>query len=396
MFERHRVLFVSVVDLAGSSGQNIATRELLRALGGLDHVKLGVVYASSGGALPKSVAGHTSWSAKLPEPGPGSVAWHVRLQGALVTSVLRGIKEFDPDVVVARLGPSLFVPPIVASIRRVPYALLIRGMGGWENQPLVYRLGRPIASLAWAINVRAADRVFVAFSEIKGKADAVRGPGRRQAVIVPNGVDPSLFRPLPIESARSSLAALRLPPGAFVVGFVGSLKPRHRVDLLIGAFASHVRSQNAQLRGESILLVVGDGPERAGLEEQAQKLGVADRIRFAGHVDHGAVNTYMAAADVLAAVVDPEDLSNPIKCYEYLACGRPVVISEKQEFEFVAREELGVTVSVNTVAAFAAGITQVAALSHQERKRMGGRARDQVVKSHTWEARARRIVKELS
>ena len=72
------------------------------------------------------------------------------------------------------------------------------------------------------------------------------------------------------------------------------------------------------------LLLVGDGPVRDELEQQAQRLGVADHVTFTGVVQRDQVASYVAAFDIALqpAVVA---YASPLKLFEYLALGRAIV-----------------------------------------------------------------------
>jgi glycosyltransferase involved in cell wall biosynthesis len=87
-----------------------------------------------------------------------------------------------------------------------------------------------------------------------------------------------------------------------------------RHDLLLEAWR--------HLPGEQILLLAGDGSQRAQLEQQAYSM--RDRIRFLGN--RSDVSTLLAAADVTVLISDSEGL--PLAILESLAAGRPVVASD--------------------------------------------------------------------
>src|SRR5207247_157692 len=110
----------------------------------------------------------------------------------------------------------------------------------------------------------------------------------------------------------------------FVVGFVGSLKPWHGVDTLVEAF----RMLRAA-RPDAHLLLVGEGPSREALERRVASRGLGEAVSFTGAVPYHEIPHYLAAMDVAVA---PHAASNhfyfsPIKIFEYLAAGCPVVAS---------------------------------------------------------------------
>lgn len=133
-----------------------------------------------------------------------------------------------------------------------------------------------------------------------------------------NGLDlDRLHRPSADERAAAR-RELALPEDAFVMLTASRLAAWKRVDRAIRAMPS-VRSW---VPG-AILLVVGDGEERARLEALAREAGVAASVRFAGAVPQRDVMRCMHAADVFLAVADLSNVGNPL--LEAMACGMCVV-----------------------------------------------------------------------
>lgn len=120
------------------------------------------------------------------------------------------------------------------------------------------------------------------------------------------------FLPAP----QSTPAAAQDRPFAFLC--VARLSPEKGHKLLIEAFAEAFDgAADARLR------LVGDGPSRPGLEELADRLGVAARIDFAGALSAECVRAEMEAADALVLASEKETFG--VVVIEALACGLPVV-----------------------------------------------------------------------
>jgi glycosyltransferase involved in cell wall biosynthesis len=100
------------------------------------------------------------------------------------------------------------------------------------------------------------------------------------------------------------------------LGFTGFVRDWHGLDKVIELIA------NADAGWH--LLIVGDGPARNALEKQAMALGVTDRLTITGIVGRDQVAAHVAAFDIALqpAVVD---YASPLKLFEYMALGRPVV-----------------------------------------------------------------------
>ena len=129
---------------------------------------------------------------------------------------------------------------------------------------------------------------------------------------VPNGVDLQRFaRPGP---APARPPEWRLAPGGVVVGTVAALRPEKNLARLVRAAA---KAGPDAIR----LVIVGDGPDRAGLEQLAGGLLPAGHVAFAGHLaDPAASYRHM---DIFALSSDTEQM--PLSLLEAMASGLPAV-----------------------------------------------------------------------
>lgn len=208
------------------------------------------------------------------------------------------------------------------------------------------------------------------------------------AVVVPNGVDVELFRVRPPRVlARSELG---LPSSASLVAFTGSLRPWHGLDSAIEALAA--------LPATVHLVVAGDGPVRVRLERLAERLGLADRVHWLGQVPHDRIPLVLAACD--AAVAPYPDLDgfafSPLKLYEYLAAGVPVVASSIGQIRRCLDDgRWGSLVAPGDPAALAAGIGAVLAAPDLAAVR-ADQARAHALAQHGWANRAQQVLDHLA
>jgi glycosyltransferase involved in cell wall biosynthesis len=140
------------------------------------------------------------------------------------------------------------------------------------------------------------------------------------------------------------------------------------------------------------LLVVGDGPARAGLEQQAATLGIAKRVHFTGIVERDDVAKYVAAFDIALqpAVVD---YASPLKLFEYLALGKAIVAPAQPNIKEILSHEK------NALLFDPAHPEQLAASIHRLctdtalRLHVADGARAAIVEQKlTWKANAQRVV----
>ncbi len=165
----------------------------------------------------------------------------------------------------------------------------------------------------------SADRILVTAEALEDYVHQ-RGASRRAVRVLPCGVSDRMFADL--DDRR------RVDPERFVIGFLGSLKPWHGIDVLLESFA--------QLREKSEayhLLIVGDGPLRRYVELIRSSRGLGSSVEIAGAVPHERVHEYLAQMDVGMAPYPQLDsfYFSPLKVWEYAAAGVPIVASESGE-----------------------------------------------------------------
>jgi glycosyltransferase involved in cell wall biosynthesis len=149
-----------------------------------------------------------------------------------------------------------------------------------------------------------------------------------------NGLDMARLRPPAAHERDEARTALGIDEGAFVMLTASRLAGWKRVDRAVRA----LRLVSAWAP-QAMLLIVGDGEERARLEALARELGVHDRVRFAGAVPQTDVMRYMHAADVFLAIADLSNVGNPL--LEAMACGMCIVAVDAGDTRDLIRD--GVT-----------------------------------------------------
>jgi glycosyltransferase involved in cell wall biosynthesis len=158
-------------------------------------------------------------------------------------------------------------------------AFAVRGTGcrllatphGWNTDA-----GLKLQAYEWAERLAFARADAVAPLSVELERGLARLPWLRERLtLIPNGVD--LDEVTASDDVADEVRDARAA-GAFVVGYVGQLIGRKRVDTLIDAFAAmHVPDKR--------LFVVGDGPDRTALERRAHEAGLGGQVTFTGFRD---------------------------------------------------------------------------------------------------------------
>ena len=196
--------------------------------------------------------------------------------------------------------------------------------------------------------------------------------------VIYNAVDSSRFAPSLRIGGVAVRTGLELPAAATVFALIGSGYHRKGVAQALAALA--------RLPESCWLLVVGKDKREAQYRALALRLGVAQRVRFAGPRDD--VAPLLGAADVfvLPTLYDPL----PNACLEAMAAGLPVITSDQCGVaELLTAHRAGMVCDAQDVGALAAAMTQL--LDPVLRADVGARAR-QAVLPLTAEAMAAQLI----
>jgi glycosyltransferase involved in cell wall biosynthesis len=301
----------------------------------------------------------------------------------------RAIGASRPDVLVTRdLG-------VAAFLLRLPRSL---------RPPLVYESHGYAPDVAAALPAlvatastpstrklrRLATREAATWSGAEGYVTITRGlaealeerfGARARVSVIPDGV-----RLTP--DAGGSGNDLAPPAGRPVVAYAGHLYAWKGVDVLLEALAALPEVDG---------LIVGGHerePDLARTQALARTLGVSERVTFAGRVDPPRVRAMLAGAAVLAlpnpASAISSRFTSPLKLFEYMAAGRPIVASDLPALREVLTPDVhAVLVPPGHPLALAGGIRRV--LSDPAFGARLGSAAAAAALEYTWDRRAERL-----
>lgn len=372
------VLFVAMNDISGKGGDSMATKDMLNAFVEDPRVSTRAVLPEPKGEMPLDMEALDV--TYMPPLSGNSTVDYLRYSLGSFRPVREAMKKKKPDVVVTRMHHVILAPAFFCLFYGIPYVFLSRGTA---YKSLRYSF---ILKRIFKFNLWIADEVYTASQEIKQDVDRMRRSKQSEAKVFPNGIDPEIFDPQPRPEAADSLG-LDIEDQEFVVGFVGSMGPRHTVDVLIRSLAF--------LEDLSVkLLLIGDGPELEEYKKLTEELDVDDRVIFTGFVPHEEIDSYISAFDVGYGVTEQES-ATPIKCFEYLACERPVLAREIPDLGFISEKNLGLQVEDVDDQTVAGAIREFYGMTEERRLEMGERGRAYVLENHTWDALVDQVLGDL-
>jgi len=238
-----------------------------------------------------------------------------RNASSIAKAVLPLIEQIHADQPIDVIDAQFFFPdgPAVSMVAQhlgLPFSIKARGsdISLWGDQ-----------DFARQQILDAADKAtgLLAVSEaLKCEMVTLGMPGEKIAIHY-TGLDRDRFRPLGHTQLRAQLGqqlGFRMSHNAPLLACVGALIERKGQDIAISALPA---------LPETRLILVGKGDDQSRLESLARELGVAERVHFAGSVDHDVMPLILSAADAMVLPTVSEGLANA--WVESIACGTPVI-----------------------------------------------------------------------
>jgi len=266
---------------------------------------------------------------------------------------------------------------------------LMSGLHLATGLPVARLLGKPIvmkfsgSSLVVGMRTSFLGRLELSFLRRWASRILVLNPGMVEEALevgfdkgrigwMPNPVDTDYFCPCSRDMRAQWRLELNVAPDALLAVFVGRLDPVKELASLIRAFVQVQR----EIPG-AVLVIVGDGPQRAELGELVSSLNLDRNVFLTGRLNTEGVLKWLQAADVFTLMSALEGL--PCSLIEAMSAGLPAVVSDiPAHTQLVENEVDGVVTKLRDQESIAHGLVRI--LNDREaRMRMGAAARRRMV-----------------
>ncbi|MEG3069665.1 MAG: glycosyltransferase family 4 protein [Candidatus Syntrophopropionicum ammoniitolerans] len=248
---------------------------------------------------------------------PDFVTWVAQFNVALLERIiplLSDVRRFD--IIHAHDWLVAYAARAVKHAGRLPLVVTIHATEYGRNYGLHNDVQRHISDIEWWLTYEAW-KVICCSQYMEGEIKHVFQLPQDKVAIIPNGVNVANFQARSDKASRSFYAA----PDEKIIFYVGRLVKEKGVQILLDA-APEILANHPQTK----FVIAGKGPYLDTLKQQAELLGIANRVYFTGYINDDVRNSLYSWSDV---AVFPS-LYEPfgIVVLEAMAAGTPVVVSD--------------------------------------------------------------------
>lgn len=313
------------------------------------------------------------------------IAGQIKMFFSLIKHTLQNGK---PDVLYTRVGGLTFFPLLFSKIVNCSYIIEVNGLITDEmriqNMPYWHIW---IADKIINLHYKKSDMIVAVTRGIKKEICKSINIDKDKIVVIQNGANTDLFKPYDRKKVKQELG---LEENCKYVCFVGTLVPWQGLEYLVES-APDVLKKKFNVK----FLIVGDGDMKDDIVKLVVKNGVSSNFIFTGRIDYERVVKYINASDVcIAPFIEDRNKKiglSPLKIYEYASCEKPIITSKIQGLEFIEQNNAGILVKPVDVKEIVKAI--VSLLNNPKLcLTMGKNGRQYVIKNHSWESVAKKVV----
>ncbi len=348
-----KVLFLNYEYPPLGGGASVATEAILREWAKDPSIEVHLVTAAVGRAIEHIRVGGETYVHRLPIGKNPDRLHSQSLRDILVYSLktvfflwqfIRFESKKRPfDVTLAFFTvPCGFLAYLAKLVFGIPYVVSLRGAdvpGFSEKYDTFYLFAKPLVRFLWH-RAEAVIPNSAGLTELAKKTDL-----RQEMRTIQNGVDTEAFRPDPNKRATDVTVFLS----------TSRLTPRKGIHHLVEAFALACSKTTKPIE----LHLVGEGEQKPALEERVKELGIAEKVKFIGRVEHGQLAGYYQYAHAFVLPSKNEGMSN--SALEALASGLPLIVSGTGGMaELVTDGANGLFIEPDNPESFAAALARIA------------------------------------
>jgi glycosyltransferase involved in cell wall biosynthesis len=392
-----KILYITLENLSLQKGSVVHIKEIVAGLRRHGH-EVGLIARSSGDFHEvdffQDIQYTVPFLSRFVDPVKQSYFFSSLL---LFVSLFRTLHRYD--VVYGRDFHTVVIALLPRLLYRKKLVFEINGLASEEvklkGDTLLYRAFSKITECAERIATARSDLIVSVTPQLASHLVVHFRGSPRKMRIVGNGVNVERFHPFQDATLLTDWRKrLGIGDQEKVIVFVGNLAPWQGVDILTESVLLLLS------KGEGLkLLVVGDGLLKARLLAKVSDSGFGRHFIFTGMMGYDEIPALIHIADICVAPFisrrNRKTGVSPLKVFEYMACGKPVVASKIEGLEFIETEKIGRLVDPENPISLQNALLEL--LHEPERcKAMGQRGSQIAREKFSWESRSVEIDRVLT
>jgi len=256
----------------------------------------------------------------------------------------------------------------------------------WKDRIHYFRV--KLICIAEKMNARAAEVVITLTKGLKDIIVKRYSIPSEKVVVIESGTNTEHCRPM---DSRECRRVLRLDEQKHYVVFIGVLYSHQGIDTLIDAAPEVLR-----VCPDVVFLVGGGGPMAEQWQNKIREKNLSAAFRFFGVVPYEQLPVFLNSADIcVAPFTKNRGETSPLKLFDYMACGKPVVCSDIPSIRTLAKESRCI-LTVPSDDGHALALALIRLLDDDpEKARLGNAGRKYVEEHHSWEVIARKTIDSI-
>jgi len=263
------------------------------------------------------------------------VLFFYRRNSFYFNKLVKKIKEFDPDVIFIQIDSNFL--QIKRLKKRFPKLVICNQINGSPFDEPFKNIAYKHKFLDLQLKAYLHSDLNIFISDFSRKRIMGKHINLDRDVVIHNGTDPNKF--FPIDGTEELKIKWNYPLDKFIIGYIGTLDFHKQLGVLIDAFNELIQQQS-----NLYLVIIGDGPALTKLTDKVKDLGLTTKVELRGWIQHDQINENLNCFD-LAIHHYANTYMNPLKIFEYLSAGLPVIAPDIPSVRsvFHDREDLLIT-----------------------------------------------------
>lgn len=294
------------------------------------------------------------------------------------------LKLKDLKLIYSRYTTINFADILISKFKQIPLVVEVNAFYRLQREKtIINKIKIVINEFLGKVLFKNAATIIAVTDSLKQILHNKFGIPNNKIFVVPNGVDEKLFRPMDSNLYREKLKIDKLSK---IVCYAGNLAFWQGVEYLINSIPLVLKKVP-----NAIFLIVGSGPLEEEIKSDVKKLGLNDKIIFTGRVPYQEVPIYINSSDICITLKKRLAQGfSPLKLYEYLACGKPVIATNTYGLDIIKNQNLGILVDSEDPKKVSSAIVKL--LKNDDlRNKMGRNGRKIVLENFTWEINSKKV-----